>query len=82
MRSSILPSSSTCPIWETETIMNRVNNWLFITLFFFALALGVMTFTNHPAVAWALLVPALISAAMAVIRYEDYRKADAVGYGS
>lgn len=76
-------SLSPCPLWQKEvSIMNRVNNWLVLTLVFFGIALGTMTFTNQPAIAWAIMVPALISAAMAVIRYDDYRKAQDVGYGS
>lgn len=56
--------------------MNRVNNWIVLTLVFFGLSLGTMTFTNQPILAWAFMVPALIAAAMAVIRYEDYTKAN------
>lgn len=64
-----------CPIWQKETIMNRVNNWIVLTLVFFLIALGLMTFTNHPALAWAFMVPTLISLAMAAIRYSDYVEA-------
>lgn len=69
-------------IWDIETIMNRVNNWLFVTFFFLAIALGVMMFTDQPAIAWAFAAPALVSVCMALIRYEDYRKAVDIGYGA
>jgi len=55
--------------------MNRVNNWIAITLVFFLIAMGLMTFTNHPAIAWAFMVPCLISLAMVAIRYSDYVEA-------
>lgn len=73
---------STNSIWETETIMNRVNNWAIIALVFFLLAMGTILGFNVPALALGFGVVCLIALAMMLIRYEDYRKAVDVGYGA
>lgn len=73
---------STLSIWDTETIMNRVNNWAVLAALTFIAAILTMTFTNQPPVALGLAVVCLICLAMMLIRYEDYRKAVDVGYGA
>lgn len=61
--------------------MNRVNNWIVLTLVFFALSMGLMMFTNKPV--WSIIAAVLCLAcvAMALIRYEDHRAGADIGYG-
>ncbi len=52
--------------------MNKVYNWLIIAIIFALASILTMTFTNQPAVAWALMMPALAAMAMVGIRLSDY----------
>ena len=74
MASTFAPLSSN-PIWETETIMNRVNNWAIIAFIFFLLALGTIMGLNKPYIAMGFAALCVIATGMVLIRYEDYRAA-------